>query len=370
MAATDTDDALAAFEVGSSNFGAATVDLGAPGKEVLSAVPNGYGIGSGTSFAAPHVAAVAALIRATNPCLAPDDIVQTIISTVDPLPALAGKTVSEGRLNANTAMAAAVAGHSGSIGSQIGQDTYIGGVPLTVPFTASAACDPQGRFYAYDWDFRAGPLATGPDATHTYTEVGVHEAVLTVFSVAAPDEGHTVTIFAGSDFTDDGGSSFEKEIFWLSARAITLGCDPTQPFLFCPYAPVTRGQMASFLARALDLAPSATDFYSDDDTSGHEPSINAIAEAGITLGCSPGKYCPGQAVTRAQMASFLARALSLPPAAADYFSDDDGNSHERSINAIAEAGITLGCAAGLFCPTEQMPRDQMAAFLFRALGPA
>jgi hypothetical protein len=67
--------------------------------------------------------------------------------------------------------------------------------------------------------------------------------------------------------------------------------------------------MARYLDRALDLPPTATDFFSDDDGSGYEDAINRLAAAGITEGCGDGRFCPGSWVSRAQMAAFLRRAL-------------------------------------------------------------
>jgi hypothetical protein len=68
------------------------------------------------------------------------------------------------------------------------------------------------------------------------------------------------------------------------------------------------------------------------------------------------------------MASFLSRALGLPDAAQDYFGDDTGSVHEPDINRFAQAGITNGCAPGYYCPSMPVLREQMAAFLHRALG--
>ncbi len=107
----------------------------------------------------------------------------------------------------------------------------------------------------------------------------------------------------------------------------------------------------------------------DDDGDTHEAAIEAIRLASITFGCdSQGiVYCPQRFVIRAQMASFLSRALSLPPASSDYFTDDNGNTHEDAINRVAEAGITVGCAVGQYCPADGVTRAQMASFLARAL---
>jgi len=70
------------------------------------------------------------------------------------------------------------------------------------------------------------------------------------------------------------------------------------------------------------------------------------------------------------MAAFLSRALELPAATGDFFVDDDGSVYEDAINRLAEAGITRGCdpGGGLFCPDVAVNRAQMATFLIRALG--
>jgi hypothetical protein len=68
--------------------------------------------------------------------------------------------------------------------------------------------------------------------------------------------------------------------------------------------------MAAFLDRALDPDPTGADFFTDDETSIFEASINRLAASGITTGCGSGKFCPLTSVTREQMAAFLRRALS------------------------------------------------------------
>lgn len=112
-------------------------------------------------------------------------------------------------------------------------------------------------------------------------------------------------------FDDDDGSLHEPAIEILFARGITSGCDVRR---FCPSEAVTRGQMAAFLRRALGLGPADGDYFTDDDSSIFEDDINRLASAGITSGCNPprnDRYCPDDAVTRAQMAAFLVRALGL-----------------------------------------------------------
>lgn len=166
-------------------------------------------------------------------------------------------------------------------------------------------------------------------------------------------------------FSDDDTSPFEADIEAIAEAGITGGCGGT---LFCPNDLVTRAQMAAFLARALDL-PAGPDAGFSDVGGTFEDDINAIASAGITQGCDPGKFCPNAGLTRAQMAAFLVRAFDLPPGPDAGFGDAEGHAFEDEINRIAAAGITLGCDGGAnFCPTEKVTRGQMAAFLARALG--
>ena len=96
VAATDSKDALAYF----SNTGAKSVHVGAPGLDVYSTVPgNKYAKLSGTSMACPHVAGAAALVWSTNPKMTYKEVKDKLMNSVDKIPALAGKTVTGGRIN-------------------------------------------------------------------------------------------------------------------------------------------------------------------------------------------------------------------------------------------------------------------------------
>ncbi|KKN76798.1 hypothetical protein LCGC14_0366650 [marine sediment metagenome] len=97
VAATDHNDSLASF----SNWGATSVDLGAPGVDILSTTPGDtFGTKSGTSMATPHVAGVAALAWDMNPTATYQEIRDAIFAGADPIPSLDGITVTGGRLNA------------------------------------------------------------------------------------------------------------------------------------------------------------------------------------------------------------------------------------------------------------------------------
>ncbi len=164
-------------------------------------------------------------------------------------------------------------------------------------------------------------------------------------------------------FTDDDGSTHEAAINRLAASGVTNGCGAG---IYCPEDPVTRGEMASFLARALGLGDPGRDAFADDDGSVHEWAIDAVAKAGITLGCATGRFCPEENVSRAEMASLLARALDLGDPGTDVFTDDDGSPHEGAIDAIAAAGVTNGCGTARYCPDQPVTRAEMASFLVRA----
>lgn len=177
-------------------------------------------------------------------------------------------------------------------------------------------------------------------------------------------------------FCDDDGSLFEADIEWLAEAAITEGCNPPDNTLFCPRVPVSRGQMAAFLSRALQLADAQSSPFSDDDSSIFEDDIARVAAAGITVGCNPpsnDRFCPDLNVSRGEMAAFLVRAFGyVSDGGGDLFTDDDGSIFEGDIDRLAAAGVTLGCdpeSGDEFCPELPVTREQMAAFLHRAIGP-
>nr|MDJ0792020.1 heparin lyase I family protein [Acidimicrobiia bacterium] len=101
---------------------------------------------------------------------------------------------------------------------------------------------------------------------------------------------------SGTRFVDvPSGHLFHGDIEWMAARGITRGCNPPLNTRYCPDDGVTRGQFAAFLTRALDLPPASGDRFSDDDASVFEDDIERLAAAGITRGCNPpfnDRFCP------------------------------------------------------------------------------
>jgi hypothetical protein len=162
-------------------------------------------------------------------------------------------------------------------------------------------------------------------------------------------------VLQGAAFLDvPGGHPFYNEIGKLSARGITLGCGDGN---YCPDAVVSREQMAAFIIRALGMPdpppPAAQRFDDVPPTHPFSAFIEQMALRQITLGCSstPPLYCPSNSVSREQMAAFVIRALHEPgyippPPTAQRFDDvPPSNSFYAHIEEMALRGITLGCSA-------------------------
>lgn len=112
--------------------------------------------------------------------------------------------------------------------------------------------------------------------------------------------------------------------------------------------------------------------FVDIATSTFVDDIVWLADQSITTGCNPPtntRYCPKATITREQMAAFLVRALGLTDdGGGNTFTDDDGSVFEADIAKLAAAGITTGCNQDgtAFCPKRSVTRQQLAAFLVRA----
>lgn len=244
--------------------------------------------------------------------------------------------------------------HNPDLGSVTSGWTYIG---ENVAYAGSAAR--AHELLMNSSGHRANILREG----YTHVGVGVVQSggLYWVAQVFATLPGATFR----PPFSDDDGSVHEDAIIAIAEAGITSGCGYQ---LYCPDSLVTRGQMATFLVRAMNLAPTSVDLFVDDGHSGHEADINALSSALGLSGCAPDRFCPDAAITRAQMATLLVRALGLPGTTTDFFGDDTGSPHEADINSLAAAGITTGCRTGSFCPYGGVTRAQMATFLVRSFG--
>ena len=116
---------------------------------------------------------------------------------------------------------------------------------------------------------------------------------------------------------------------------------------------------------------SETSFDDVDASSFYGPFIERMAELEVTRGCGDGsRFCPDRNVTRAEMAVFLSRSFDLGEGPDPGFSDVPADAwYADSVARLAASRITIGCGDGTeFCPSRATTRAQMATFLARALG--
>jgi subtilisin family serine protease len=177
-----------------SNYGTASVDLAAPGEDIVSTyLDAGYVAASGTSMAAPHVAGVAGLLASIDPTLSVAALKALLLENVDQSPKWTGKVVSGGRLNAARA-AAAVSGVPANdvpvaaITAPVPDATYK--APASVAIAAIAS-DPDGTVQQVG--FYANGLSIGIDTSAPYEVVwnGVAPGTYALTAVAIDDKGAT-----------------------------------------------------------------------------------------------------------------------------------------------------------------------------------
>ena len=149
---------------------------------------------------------------------------------------------------------------------------------------------------------------------------------------------------------------------------------------YCPQSPVTRAQMAVFLLKAEHGAaftpPACLGVFADVPCpSTFAPWIEKLASEGITGGCGAGNFCPGNTVTRKQMAPFLLKTLygsaHTPAPCSGVFTDVACPGTFTSwIEELYSLGITGGCVASplQYCPDNPNTRAQMAVFLVKTFN--
>jgi PKD repeat protein len=186
VAATDRNDQLADF----SDYGANTVDLAAPGTPILSCwngSDSDYQDDDGTSMACAHVAGAVALLRAYYPNENYRRIIQRILSNTDPLPSLAGKTITGGRLNLAKALGVA---SPPALKAGFTETPASGAAPLVALFTDTSTGSPT----SWSWSFGDGASSTTQNPSHTYNNAGNFTATLTVANSGGQTNSASQTI--------------------------------------------------------------------------------------------------------------------------------------------------------------------------------
>jgi hypothetical protein len=190
--------------------------------------------------------------------------------------------------------------------------------------------------------------------------------------------GQTWSLHVGGSFSDVPNTSpYYRFVETLFHRGVTGGCSTTA---YCPASLASREQMAVFVLAAKQgpgLAPAActTPLFADVPASSPFCSwVEELARRGVVGGCSAGLYCPGDPVTREQMAVFALKTLDptlTPPACSppNLFTDVPETSPFCSfIEELANRGVVSGCGGGNYCPGSSVTREQMAVFIGVSFG--
>ncbi len=312
-----------------SNFGS-SVDFAAPGSDLRMITLGGREkIDSGTSFAAPHVTAVAADMLLCED-LSPAQLYQTLRANSEDL-GYAGRDIN-----------------------------YGWGFPRLGSFAENAIAHTWGGAYT-------SPLATrDTDGVRNYVCTVCGETFEEIIP-ATHSERH-------NPFIDvDAEIYYAESVTWAVANGITTGTSNDGP-LFSPDGSCTRAQMVTFLWRAAGCPqPETTRSPFEDVQDRNEYYYDAVlwaVENEITTGMDKTHFAPDGTVTRAQTVTFLWRYAGKPAAQAENpFEDVDAESYYYApvLWAVAEE-ITTGMDAAHFVPDDNCTRGQIVTFLYRDLG--
>lgn len=159
-------------------------------------------------------------------------------------------------------------------------------------------------------------------------------------------------------------SPHRTAILELADAGVTSGCTLNE---YCPKASLTRAQASTFVLQALELDPIPGSRFRDVPAGAvHAESINALVQRGWLIGYPDGTFRPWQELTRGQLATLLARSLELPlttPATNPYPDVSREATHAPGIAALAGVGIRGNCGSGRFCADDVALRDSTASFV-------
>ncbi|MBI5086457.1 MAG: S8 family serine peptidase [Acidobacteria bacterium] len=229
VAATDNLDVKASF----SNYGAASVHLGAPGVNIFSSMlAGGYGYKSGTSMASPHVAGAAALVLAKC-SLGVDALKSSLLNTVQPLATLTGKSVTGGRLNVyqalNSCAAIPAPDFSLALSPLSGTLTQGGGLSTTLSIS------PSNGFSAPVILSAAG-LPTGASATFS-TNPASGSATVSLSTAASTPSGTYLVLINGISGTISRVATYTLTVQPAPSFTLTVSPSPIS---------VVRGQSGAY----------------------------------------------------------------------------------------------------------------------------
>jgi hypothetical protein len=301
------------------------------------------------------------------------------------------------------------------------QNTGATGLPLTG--TASDFTGPAGTVYTLaDGSANYGTIAAGTASDCRGATGNCYRFAVSAFPLRpthwdarfteslSTGVAKVWTLHVGDSYQDVPRSHpFYKKIETLFHSGITFGCSDAD---YCPGDPVTRGQMAIFIAKGIAGTPAlvptsglvgaqpyncvsgGVSVFTDVlPTDIYCKQVHYIAAQNVTLGCSATKYCPGDTVTRLQMSAFIAKATVAPgggpaiplaygpdPVTGLSYSCDAGSPDVhftdvpatdafcKHVHYLWAKGIIAGCGGTSYCPSAPVTRDAMAKFLVNAFA--
>jgi PKD repeat protein len=260
----------------------------------------------------------------------------------------------------------------------------IGVAPLTVTFSDASTNDPT----SWSWDFGDGSASMAQDPVHDYTEVGAYTVTLTAGSGGGSDterkERYILVTFLDVPFEPEEYWALRQILACVDAGVVQGYSDGN----YRPTEPVTRAQMAVYIARAIATPtgdegvpdpPEGTQSFTDvaADYWAYR-YIEYCAANGIVQGYSDGSYSPEGIVNRGQMAVYIARAVAgsdeaVPEHTGSATFTDVTDANEwawcyRHVEYCVANGIVQGFTDGTYQPQLEVTRDQMAVYVARALG--
>jgi PKD repeat protein len=253
LSATTRTDTLASY----SNYGATNIDLAAPGSDLYTTFyssDSSYVRNSGTSFAAPVTAGAFALVKARYPTDSYLQLIERVLSTVEPLPSLAGKTVTGGRLNLASAL-----------GPSLQADFAVSSVSGELPFTVDFTDQSFGDIVSWMWDFGNGVTSTAPSPSHTFKQAGDFLVSLTVTDGAGQSSQATTTIQVVANYQVQTATFHwidPTDMPTLSLKVNGMSAAQSLPFTFQFYGQsynalyVSANGIVGFVPEGLSQAPN------------------------------------------------------------------------------------------------------------------
>jgi len=202
VAATDQNDALASF----SNYGLTSVDLGAPGVDILSCQPGAqYQLLSGTSMATPHVAGACAMVWGRFPGMTYAQVKTRIMDFADPVPALAGRCITGARLNVFMAIADPDSIAPGAVGDLATSNA--GSTTMDLSWTETGDDGNVGRASRTELRYSTAPLTEGDFATGTLVPTPNPQPAGTAAAASVSGLAYSTTFYFAIKAFDEFGNA-------------------------------------------------------------------------------------------------------------------------------------------------------------------